>query len=50
MAQIGDGFTFLIPPHPDSPGQNSESCKMVVVVVVIVLCVFVSYCICVELL
>ena len=34
--QIGFGFTFLIPAYPDSPGQNPESRKMVIVVVVIV--------------
>ena len=27
------GFTFLLPAHPGSPGQNPESRKMVVVVV-----------------
>jgi len=32
--QIGFGFTFLVPAYPDSPGQNPESHKMVVVVVV----------------
>jgi len=32
--QIGVGFTFLVPAHPCSPGQNPESRKMVVVVVV----------------
>jgi len=31
---IGFGFTFLVQAHPGSPGQNPESCKMVVVVVV----------------
>jgi len=30
--QIGFGFTFLVPAHPGSPGQNPESRKMVVVV------------------
>jgi len=29
------GFIFLVPAHPDSPGQNPESCEMVVVVVVV---------------
>jgi len=29
--QIGFSFTFLVPPHPGSPGQNPEICKMVVV-------------------
>jgi len=29
--QIGFGFTFLVPAYPHSPGQNPESCKMVVV-------------------
>jgi len=33
--QIGFGFTFLVPAHPDSPGQNPESRKTVVVVVVV---------------
>jgi len=28
--QIGFGFTFLVPVHPGSPGQNPESCKTVV--------------------
>jgi len=32
--QIGFGFTFLVPAHPGSPGQNPESRKTVVVVVV----------------
>jgi len=32
--QIGFGFTFLVLAHPGSPGQNSESRKMIVVVVV----------------
>jgi len=31
--QIGFGFTFLVPAHPGSHGQNPESRKMVVVVV-----------------
>jgi len=31
-----DWFTFLVPAHPGSRGQNSESRKMVVVVVVVV--------------
>jgi len=30
------GFTFLMPAHPGSPGQNPESRKTVVVVVVVV--------------
>jgi len=30
--QIGFGFTFLVPAHPGSPGQNPDSRKMVVVV------------------
>jgi len=34
--QIGFGFTFLVPAHLGSPGQNPESRKMVVVVVVVV--------------
>ena len=34
--QIGFGFTFLVPAHPGSPGQNPKSRKMVVVVVVVV--------------
>jgi len=36
--QIGFGFTFLLPAHPGSPGQNPEgrSRKMVVLVVVVV--------------
>jgi len=33
--QIGFGFTFLVPAHPGSPGENPESRKMVVVVVVV---------------
>jgi len=32
--RIGFGFTFLVPAHSGSPGQNPESGKMVVVVVV----------------
>jgi len=32
--QIGFGFTFLVPAHPGSPGQNPESRKMGVVAVV----------------
>jgi len=35
--QIGFGFTFLVPAHPGSPGQNPESHKMAVVVVVVVI-------------
>jgi len=31
--QIGFGFTFLVPAHPCSPGQNPETSKTVVVVV-----------------
>jgi len=31
--QIGFGFTFLLPAHPGSPGQNLDSHKMVVVIV-----------------
>jgi len=27
--QIGFGFTFLVPAHPGSPGQNPESRKTV---------------------
>jgi len=34
--QIGFGFTFLVPAHPGSPGQNPESCKTVVVEVVVI--------------
>ena len=37
LLQIGFGFTFLVLVHPGSPGQNPESCKMVVVVVVVAL-------------
>jgi len=33
--QIGFGFTFLVPAHPGSPGQNPESRKTVVVVLVV---------------
>jgi len=33
------GFTFLVPVHPGSPGQNPESHKTVVVVVAIVVLV-----------
>jgi len=29
--QIGFGFTFLVPVHPGSPGQNPDGRKMVVV-------------------
>ena len=31
------GFTFVVPHHPGSPGQNSDGCKTVVVVVVVVI-------------
>ena len=34
--QIGFAFTFLVPAHPGSPGQNPESHKTAVVVVVVV--------------
>jgi len=34
--RIGFGFTFLVPAHPGSPGQNPESRETVVVVVVVV--------------
>ena len=34
--QIDFGFTFLVPAHSGSPGQNPQSHKTVVVVVVIV--------------
>jgi len=34
--QIGFGFTFLVPAHPGSPGQNPESRKTVVVVVAVI--------------
>jgi len=37
--QTGFGFTFLIPAHPSSPGQNPESRKMVVIVVVVAIVV-----------
>jgi len=30
------GFTFLVPAHPGSPGQNLEGRKMVVVAVGII--------------
>jgi len=33
------GFTFLMPAHPGSPGQNPEGRKMVVVLVVVVVIV-----------
>ena len=33
--QISFGFTFLVPAHPGSPGQNPENCKMVVIVVAV---------------
>jgi len=33
--QIGFGFTFLVPAHQGSPGQNPESRKMIVVAVVV---------------
>jgi len=29
--QIGFSFTFLVPAHPGSSGQNPDSCKTVVV-------------------
>ena len=32
FSKIQIGFTFLVPAHLDSPGQNLESCKTVVVV------------------
>ena len=34
--QIGFRFTFLVPVHPGSPGQNPESHETVVVVVIVV--------------
>jgi len=34
--QIDFGFTFLVLAHPGSPGQNTESRKMIVVVVLVV--------------
>jgi len=34
--QIGFSFTFLLPAHQDSPGQNPESHKVDVVVAVVV--------------
>jgi len=37
--QIGFRFTYLVPAHPGSSGQNPESRKMVVVVVVTSVCV-----------
>jgi len=40
--QIGFGFTFLLPAHLHSPGQNPESRKMVIVVVVVVVVVLAS--------
>ena len=36
LQEIQIAFTFLVPAHPGSPGQNPESCKMLVVVVVVV--------------
>jgi len=33
--QIAFGFTFLVPAHPGTPGQNPESHKMVIVVLVV---------------
>jgi len=30
------GFTFLVPAHPGSPGQDSESNNTIVIVVVVV--------------
>jgi len=33
------GFTFLVPAHPDSPGENLESRKMVIVVYGPIVCV-----------
>jgi len=33
--QIGFAFTFMVPAHPGSPGQNPESHKMAVVVIAI---------------
>jgi len=38
FSKIKIGFTFLIPAHPSSPGQNPEGCKMIVVVVVVDVC------------
>jgi len=40
------GFTFLVPPHPGSPGQNPESHKMVVVVVCASLTISIIDCKC----
>ena len=40
--QTGFGFTFLVVAHPDSPGQNPESRKMVVVVVLVVSAVHIA--------
>jgi len=40
--EIGFGFTFLVLTHPDSPEQNPEGRKMVVVVVVITDFLYVS--------
>ena len=34
--QIVFGFTFLVPAHPGSPGQNPEIRKTVAVVVVVI--------------
>jgi len=34
--QIGFGFTFLVPAHPGSPGQNPDSCTIVIVAVVVI--------------
>jgi len=42
-SQIGFGFTFLVPAHLGSPGQNPESHKMVVVVAVVVVAVFTQW-------
>jgi len=41
-----DWFTFLVPAHPGSPGQNPESRKTIVVVVVVVVidCHYLTVC------
>jgi len=47
FSKIQIGFTFLIPAHLGSPGQNPESRKIVVVVVTeTAMLLLVKFCIC----
>jgi len=41
MIGVSGRMFLLVPAHPGCPGQNPESCKMVVVVVVVAEVVFV---------